>query len=515
MLDSESTQPIGIGATAAGTRAYAERHVAAGRHPSAYRALGRTGLTVSGVGFGGYRVSVAEDHHLEALQLALDGGCNLIDTSTNYGDGASERLLGSVLSHVDLDVRMGLVVVSKVGYVQGSNLREARDRERRGSGTLEMVRYTDGCWHCIHPSFIADQLGRTLERTGLARIDGYLLHNPEYFFSDLARRRDPRPLEERRVEFYERVTRAFESLELEVRSGRIGWYGVSSNTLAQAEDRPEATSLVRFLECAERAAGSGAHHFSVAQLPFNLLEPAAALKRVSGGARGRTVLEVAAEAGIGVLCNRPLNALGGGGLTRLADFQLAPPGQRTDRLAHAVARLEAEFAGGLAHAIHTSGGRQTTFDLGPSAVRVAGDLQDAIRWDEYVRDVLSPDLSERVRAIDQALTGPMKAAWQIWLERYVEALGHLLEGLRIQCARSSQRKSDQIARALAPWLPAERDGATLSQKATATILGQTGVTSVLVGMRHRRYVSDTLGVLDWAPIAVPAEALRKISRGGP
>ena len=60
--------------------------------------LGRTGLQVSRVGFGGYRVDDETIGHRQALELALDQGCNLIDTSTNYTDGGSERMIGAVLA---------------------------------------------------------------------------------------------------------------------------------------------------------------------------------------------------------------------------------------------------------------------------------------------------------------------------------------------------------------------------------------------------------------------------------
>ena len=38
-----------------------------------------------------------EAEHREALTQALRAGCNVIDTSTNYMDGESEQLVGSVL----------------------------------------------------------------------------------------------------------------------------------------------------------------------------------------------------------------------------------------------------------------------------------------------------------------------------------------------------------------------------------------------------------------------------------
>ena len=271
------------------------------------------------IGFGCYRIAEGVAAHRRALDRALRDGCTLIDTSTNYTDGASERLVGAGLADLEAQdpaARRRVVVVSKIGYVQGANLELAIERERAGRPFPEMVHYMDGCWHCIHPEFLADQLTRSLERLRLRRLDVCLLHNPEYFLSDAAHQRaDTR---ESRDEFYHRVTAAFAHLEEEVRAGRIGAYGVSSNSLVVPSDDPEATSLTRFLHAAGTAGGRE-HHFRVLQLPMNLFEPGAALERNTGADGSLTPLEAAAAARIPVLANRPLNAILDGRLLRLAD----------------------------------------------------------------------------------------------------------------------------------------------------------------------------------------------------
>src|SRR3954454_6463702 len=154
---------------------------AAGR--AGYRRLGKTDLTVSVVGFGGYRTGRKSPDHRAALTAALAAGVNLIDTSSNYMLGDSERLIGEVLAESAVP-RDEIVVVSKIGYVQGPNLDLAHQRESDGRPFPDMVHYTDGCWHCIGPEFLEDQLTRAFDRLGLATIDVLLLHNPEYFFLD-------------------------------------------------------------------------------------------------------------------------------------------------------------------------------------------------------------------------------------------------------------------------------------------------------------------------------------------
>ena len=113
-------------ATPVSTAAYRDEQLSRGCQSGSYRRLGRTDLHVSLVGFGGYRIHPSVDEHSDALQYALDSGCNLIDTSTNYGDGASERLIGRILvGNKGRCARRDFVIVSKVGYLQGTNLSEA------------------------------------------------------------------------------------------------------------------------------------------------------------------------------------------------------------------------------------------------------------------------------------------------------------------------------------------------------------------------------------------------------
>jgi aryl-alcohol dehydrogenase-like predicted oxidoreductase len=67
-----------------------------------YRTLGRTGLSVSEVGFGAWAIGGSwgeqkESDSVAALHRALDRGCNFVDTAAGYGDGRSERIIGRVL----------------------------------------------------------------------------------------------------------------------------------------------------------------------------------------------------------------------------------------------------------------------------------------------------------------------------------------------------------------------------------------------------------------------------------
>jgi aryl-alcohol dehydrogenase-like predicted oxidoreductase len=66
-----------------------------------YRRFGRLGWEVSEIGYGMWGMggwSGSDDRQsLEALERAVERGCNFFDTAFAYGDGRSERLLGQTL----------------------------------------------------------------------------------------------------------------------------------------------------------------------------------------------------------------------------------------------------------------------------------------------------------------------------------------------------------------------------------------------------------------------------------
>ena len=503
------------GASPAGTRACAERHAAPGGR--AYGLLGRTGLTACRLGFGGYRVNDETPVHRAALELALAAGVNLIDTSTNYADGGSERLVGRVLGEA---VRIGsvrreeIIVVSKIGYVQGENLTLAKTREAAGHPFPEMVHYQPGCWHCVHPEFLQDQLGRSLDRLGLETLDVCLLHNPEYFLSDAAGRGDER-IEALRDEFYRRLAAAFRFFEERVAAGTLRWYGVSSNTVAHTADDPESTSLARMLAAAREVGGSD-HHFGVVQLPMNLFESGGALERdnpphAPASAR-RTVLELASMEGVGVLVNRPLNAVNGGGMVRLADFAVAAA-RDVERQLEVVRGLEAEYRHEIAAHLRAT----PDSDKPDSFLRWADQLPgvrergaSVTHWEQIEWQVRGAT-ARVTRALDSGITGELVGRWREWRDRYLPELERLLDALRAEAAGRSQGQSRAVAAAIDPLLPPERRGAPLSQKALWILTSTPGVSSVLVGMRRPAYVEDATGILGWLPLADPHpvyEALR-------
>jgi aryl-alcohol dehydrogenase-like predicted oxidoreductase len=68
-----------------------------------YRALGKTGLEVSELGFGAWGIGgtmwigADDDESLRAVRLAIEHGVNFLDTAYGYGDGHSEQLVGAAV----------------------------------------------------------------------------------------------------------------------------------------------------------------------------------------------------------------------------------------------------------------------------------------------------------------------------------------------------------------------------------------------------------------------------------
>ena len=93
-----------------------------------YRSLGKTGMMVSEIGFGAWGIGgrtagdtsygdTDDSQSIEALHRALDCGVTFFDTSSVYGGGHSEVLIGKALS----GTRHKSVIATKAGYEDWSH----------------------------------------------------------------------------------------------------------------------------------------------------------------------------------------------------------------------------------------------------------------------------------------------------------------------------------------------------------------------------------------------------------
>ena len=142
------------------------------------RPVGRTGLQVTEIGFGGaplgnlYTAIDDESGHA-AVRAAWDGGVRYFDTAPHYGLGLSERRLGAVLREKP---RADYVISTKVGRLLVENPRPTgSDLESGGFAVPDgLTRQYDYSRDAVLRS-----LDASLERLGLDRVDIVYLHDPE------------------------------------------------------------------------------------------------------------------------------------------------------------------------------------------------------------------------------------------------------------------------------------------------------------------------------------------------
>jgi aryl-alcohol dehydrogenase-like predicted oxidoreductase len=107
-----------------------------------YRRLGRTGFEVSEIAHGLWGMSGwsgSDDRQsLEALQLAVDLGCNFFDTAWAYGEGKSDALLGKILS---ANRGKRLYAASKVPPLNGKWPASPKDKYREAFPSEHVFKY--------------------------------------------------------------------------------------------------------------------------------------------------------------------------------------------------------------------------------------------------------------------------------------------------------------------------------------------------------------------------------------
>jgi aryl-alcohol dehydrogenase-like predicted oxidoreductase len=483
-----------------------------------YKQLGKTGLTVSACGFGSYRVDYRVNEHFEAIEYALLNGINLIDTSANYSDGGSEILIGNVLWKLIQEnkiIREEIVIVSKGGYIQGKNFEYAKKKLENNEPYKELVQYSEGLWHCIHPEFLNDQITQSLDRMKLKTIDVYLLHNPEYFLdSPLTAELSP---DEAAHEYYNRIKKAFKHLEEEVNNGRIGCYGISSNSFIHDEDSKTFTSLEKCIECAEEI--SKDNHFYVVQFPLNLYETGAVTtnNQIAGT---KTTLALAKEKSIGVLVNRPLNAITGKKLERISDFDTDPEYMNLDETQiiaeiDLLDSLETDFINEYLEVLKLSEPNREAVNYFLKAGQLLKENWKNFGTIESFNDVKKQFLIPRVNFAFSVmmkspnLTNEMKDR----LDKIARQINKLMKIIETIYGLIAKSRSNKIHESLNLSVKTNDNDSfkklSLSQKEIMLINSLDGVSSTLVGMRQNRYVYDVLGALKAGKIENAEEVITK------
>lgn len=478
---------------------------------SRWRTLGRSDLQSSQIGFGSYRCHQDIAHHHDALKKALSEGCNLIDTSANYTDGAAEALIGEVLNEVivwENQPRENFIVVSKAGYIQGENFDIASSREADGAPFPEVVKYGQGLWHCIHPEFLEDQITRSLARMHLDTLDIYLLHNPEYFL-DEALRNPAANAADIQKEFYDRIRRAFIQLEKMVREGLIRHYGISSNGFPLAPAAPNHVSLASVWRayqdaCLQLGISTEQGHFAAIQLPYNWIEHQAfSIDNNLHNGNRQSVLNLAKALALGVLVNRPLNAIGDHEMLRLAtygaidgeiDYAAALDAQLSKL--HQQENALLEFIGAQQLDINFSDGKLS--DLFQNVERlsqVSARYQDHSQAREILAGYFMPWIERGSAQLLQQVKPDQQQAAEKLLSNYREHFQAAAEAWLQDLNNSNFIKIAHLQKRFSDQHPDLATSLSFSQQALLMAAGTPGVDVVLNGMRTPDYVSDSLGIL--------------------
>ena len=482
-----------------------------------YKTFGRTGYTVSSCGFGCYRVDYRVQEHFTAMEYAISKGINLIDTSANYADGGSEILIGNVLADL---INKGsinrdeIVIVSKGGYIQGKNYEHAKKLKDEGKGYKQVTEYAENLWHSIHPDFLKDQITNALDRMKLETIDVYLLHNPEYFLDSPAAK--DLILEELRHEYYNRIKKAFEFLEEEVKAGRISYYGISSNSFGKPTDDQVFTSLENCYNAADKT--SGESHFAVIQFPFNLMEKGAVTNL---NQRGETItlLDFAKEHGFGTMVNRPLNAISENGLKRLADFKVNPDHTKMEE-AQIVAEIgllesmEEEFVKEYMPVLNLSKEINDNIQAFLKAGIMLRENWKNFGSIENFNDVKKRFLIPRVNSAFSTISFSANATPEMKtkLDKIAVQINKLTGIIESIYGLMANIKSQEIHNELNSLVDNENfQKLTLSGKALVMLSSLDEISCVLVGMRQNAYVDDVIGSMKADKIEDADEVWRKMN----
>ena len=208
---------------------------------------------ISLISFGTYRFTKTTMHK-DVLKNALLNGINIIETSSNYTNGHAEESVGEVINQLFYDsdlTRNDIILISKGGYITQNTPPEYKNTIAIGHNL----------YHCLEPEFIKTQITQSLNRLGVNKLDGYLLHNPETYLQNQNNASTSR--------YYEILKKAFCYLETEVTNGRIKYYGISSNTLSLNQDSLHTTSLKELIKLKKN---SHLKYFKLLEFPFNLIE---------------------------------------------------------------------------------------------------------------------------------------------------------------------------------------------------------------------------------------------------
>ncbi|KAG2393888.1 hypothetical protein C9374_003652 [Naegleria lovaniensis] len=314
----------------------------------------------SKLGFGGHYLnlnhpegeSVIQDQQF-AIQKAIQGGVNLIDSSADYG--TSQQMIGMVLNgmcahhhpvhhthhhghtHAENDIKIyreELVVMSKIGPLDNyidernhsvlsrlANECQVQDLDKR------ITKLADNLHHySLDPLIISHEITRCLQEYQVETLDVLVLNQPEKLLQAMLLQNTDGNEFAVYEEFYHQLEKAFKWLEHEVERGRIQAYGIASKAITRVPNVGVLSiDLEKCLKIAEKAYGGLNHNFKVVQVPYNLHETSVHTDKIFYDQRSNSYvnfLSFAKSYGLATMGFRPLTTqLDAYLIFRFADYQ--------------------------------------------------------------------------------------------------------------------------------------------------------------------------------------------------
>ena len=263
-------------------------------------------LTLSNVGIGTYLGNSDEktDEVVKnAVKQSVLSGVNVIDTAINYRAQKAERSVGRAITELIQEekiTRDQIFLCTKNGYLTNDadvkqDFWEYVKNEYSQKGIISEGDVSSG-HHCMTPSYLSDQLERSLRNLSVKCIDLLYLHNAvEGQINDISK-----------DQFLKNLKLVFELYEQKRTEGKIKFYGMATwECFRVSGESPQYLSLEETVNMAKEVGGQD-HGFRFIQLPFNMHYDQALLKKTQlFDGVSISILEAASKLGIGVFTSVP------------------------------------------------------------------------------------------------------------------------------------------------------------------------------------------------------------------